>query len=90
MGQMSWLSHLIETEDEDGLIKFLAGKGFRNPKYAADEFLKAKHEIEEDEMKKAEEEYHKEEADWALTTADEYNNEWLDKQNKKSLDNDTK
>ena len=44
MGQMSWLSHLIETEDEDGLIKFLAGKGFRNPKYAADEFLKANSE----------------------------------------------
>ena len=37
MGQMSWLAHLIEMEDEKGLTEFLAGKGFKRPKFAAKE-----------------------------------------------------
>ncbi len=55
MGQMSWLSYLIETKDEKGLIEFLAGKGFRKPKYAAEQFLKAQEEIEQDNKKRKEE-----------------------------------
>ena len=55
MGQMSWLAHLIDTHDEEGLIEFLAGKGFRKPKYAAEQFLKAQEEIEQDNKKRKEE-----------------------------------
>ena len=52
MGKMSWLAYLIETEDEQGLIEFLAGRGFKNPNLAAREFLKAGSEIKEDNAKK--------------------------------------
>ncbi len=52
MGQMSWLAHLVDTQDKKGLIEFLAGKGFKKPDYAAKEFLKAANEIKEDEKKK--------------------------------------
>ena len=47
MGQMSWLSHLIEQKDEKGLIEFLSEKGFKRPLFAAKEFMKAADEIEE-------------------------------------------
>ena len=53
MGQMSWLAQLIEMEDEKGLTEFLAGKGFKRPKFAAKEFLKASDEIKEDNHNKA-------------------------------------
>ena len=56
MGQMSWLAYLVESEDEQGLIEFLAGKGFKNPSFAAKEFLKANDEIKEDKAKKLKEE----------------------------------
>ena len=54
MGQMSWLAYLVDTQDEKGLVEFLAGKGFRKPEYAAKEFLKAANEIAEDEKRKKE------------------------------------
>ena len=41
MGQMSWLSYLVDTKNEKELIEFLKGKGFKDPKFAAKEFLKA-------------------------------------------------
>ena len=56
MGQMSWLAYLVESEDEKGLVEFLAGKGFKNPNLAAREFLKAGNEIKDDKAKKAKEE----------------------------------
>lgn len=59
MGQMSWLAHLIDTGDEKGLVEFLGGKGFRNPDYAAKEFLKASDEIKEDKAKKEKDEQSK-------------------------------
>jgi len=52
MAQMAWLSHLVETQNEEELIKFLKDKGFKDPKFAAKEFLKAgselKHERKQD------------------------------------------
>ena len=48
MGQMSWLSYLVDTENEDELVKFLKGKGFQNPKFAAKEFLKAGDDLKKD------------------------------------------
>ena len=97
MGQMSWLAHLIDTQDEKGLVEFLAGKGFRKPKYAAEQFLKAQEEIIKDGMKKAEREHkekyntldsnHEEyanETDGEPTTADEHNKEWLNEKESKS------
>ena len=57
MGDMSWLSHLVTTGAREELEDFLQGKGFRKPKYAAEQFLKAQEEIERDGMKKAEQEY---------------------------------
>tara|TARA_R100000789_G_scaffold2554_1_gene6102 strand:- start:174 stop:377 length:204 start_codon:yes stop_codon:yes gene_type:complete len=56
MGQMSWLAYLVESGDEQGLIEFLSGKGFKNPGFAAKEFLKANDEIKEDKAKKLKEE----------------------------------
>jgi len=41
MAQMAWLSHLVDTENEKELVEFLKGKGFKDPKFAAKEFLKA-------------------------------------------------
>ena len=90
MGQMSWLHHLVTAGDKKNLVKFLDQKGFKRPEFAANQFLKAQEEIEEDGMKKAEkeiikeEEYHKEESDWALTTADEHNEKWLNEKEGKS------
>ena len=56
MGDMSWLSHLVTTGSRRELEDFLKDKGFRKPKYAAEQFLKAQAEIEEDGMKKKEKE----------------------------------
>jgi len=46
MGQMSWLSYLVDTKNEKELIEFLKGKGFKDPKFAAKEFLKAGEDLE--------------------------------------------
>tara|TARA_R100001530_G_scaffold73579_1_gene51900 strand:- start:158 stop:316 length:159 start_codon:yes stop_codon:yes gene_type:complete len=48
MGQMSWLSYLVDTQNEKELIEFLKGKGFKNPKFAAKEFLKAGNDLKKD------------------------------------------
>ena len=52
MGDMSWLSHLVTTGSRRELEDFLKDKGFRKPKFAAEQFLKAQEEIEQDGMKK--------------------------------------
>ena len=52
MGDMSWLSHLVTTGAKEELTDFLKDKGFRKPKFAAEQFLKAQEEIERDSMKK--------------------------------------
>ena len=52
MGKMAWLSHLIETENKKELIDFLGEKGFKDPKFAAKQFLQAGKEIKEDMEKK--------------------------------------
>ena len=52
MGQMSWLSHLIEHNKKEELEVFLAEKGFKDPKFAAKQFLQAGKELKEDERKK--------------------------------------
>ena len=52
MGDMSWLSHLVTTGAREELEDFLKDKGFRKPKFAAEQFLKAQEEIERDGMKK--------------------------------------
>ena len=49
MGQMAWLSYLVDTENEEELIKFLKDKGFKNPKFAAKEFLKAGEDLKQKE-----------------------------------------
>ena len=54
MGQMSWLAYLVDTQNKEELEKFLGDKGFKNPKFAAKEFLKASAAIKEDKMKKQE------------------------------------
>ena len=56
MGDMSWLSHLVTTGSRRELENFLKDKGFRKPKFAAEQFLKAQAEIEEDGMRKREKE----------------------------------
>ena len=43
---MSWLSYLVDTKNEKELVEFLKGKGFKDPKFAAKEFLKAGEELE--------------------------------------------
>ena len=45
MGDMSWLSHLVTTGAKEELTDFLKDKGFRKPKFAAEQFLKAQEEI---------------------------------------------
>ena len=57
MGQMSWLHYLVTAGDKKNLVRFLDKKGFKRPEFAANQFLKAQEEIEEDGMKKAEEEH---------------------------------
>ena len=45
MAQMAWLSYLVDTQNEEELIKFLKDKGFKDPKFAAKEFLRAGSEL---------------------------------------------
>ena len=45
---MSWLSYLVDTENKEELIKFLKDKGFKDPKFAAKEFLKAGDDLKKD------------------------------------------
>ena len=71
MGQMSWLAYLVESGDEQGLIEFLSGKGFKNPGFAAKEFLKANDEIKEDKAKKADNTCQKCESDHPVHTTDD-------------------
>ena len=47
MGQMSWLAYLVDTQNKEELEKFLGDKGFKNPKFAAKEFLKAGAELKQ-------------------------------------------
>ena len=48
MGDMSWLSYLVTSGSRRELEDFLKDKGFRKPKFAAEQFLKAQAEIEQD------------------------------------------
>ena len=50
MGQMSWLAYLVDTEDKKELVKVLAGKGFKNPEFAAKEFLKAGEDLKKEKV----------------------------------------
>ena len=77
MGQMSWLHHLVTAGDKKNLVKFLDQKGFKRPEFAANQFLKAQEEIEEDGMRRAIE-------DGEPTTADAHNKEWLNEKEGKS------
>jgi len=57
MSKMGWLHHLVEIahhndEEIDELKGHLGDLGFKNPKLAADQFLKAIADIEEDKAKK--------------------------------------
>ena len=45
---MSWLSYLVDTQNEKELVEFLKGKGFKDPKFAAKEFLKAGDDLKKD------------------------------------------
>ena len=51
MAQMAWLSYLVDTQNEEELIKFLKDKGFKDPKFAAKEFLKAGSELNQERKK---------------------------------------
>ena len=48
MGQMAWLAYLVDKQDKKELTKFLAGKGFKDPEFAAKEFLKAGDDLKKD------------------------------------------
>ena len=52
MGKMSWLSYLVENNKKEELEIFLSEKGFKDPKFAAEQFLQAGNELKEDERKK--------------------------------------
>ena len=52
MGQMSWLAYLVDTQNEEELAKFLEKKGFKDPLFAAKEFLKAGDELRDDKLAK--------------------------------------
>ena len=52
MGDMSWLSYLVTSGSRRELEDFLKDKGFKKPKFAAEQFLKAQAEIEQDTKKK--------------------------------------
>jgi len=54
MGKMSWLSYLVENNKKEELEGFLAEKGFKDPKFAAKQFLQAGKELKEDMEKKNE------------------------------------
>ena len=48
MAQMAWLSYLVDTENEKELVNFLKEKGFKDPQFAAKEFLKAGSELNQE------------------------------------------
>ena len=52
MGDMSWLSYLVTNGSRKELEDFLKDKGFKKPKFAAEQFLKAQAEIEQDTKRK--------------------------------------
>ena len=52
MGDISWLSYLVTNGSRKELEDFLKDKGFRKPKFAAEQFLKAQTEIEQDTKRK--------------------------------------
>jgi len=52
MGEMSWLAYLVDTQNEKELVEFLSGRGFKNPNFAAKEFLKAGNQIKEEKIVK--------------------------------------
>jgi len=52
MGDMSWLSYLVTSGSRRELEDFLKDKGFRKPKFAAEQFLKAQDEIEQGTKRK--------------------------------------
>ena len=56
MGDMSWLSYLVTNGSRKELEDFLKDKGFRKPMFAAEQFLKAQDEIEQDTKRKRNEE----------------------------------
>ena len=93
MGKMAELSHLLQTGDEQGIVEFLGTIGWRD-KVAAlggEKFLEAFEEINQDKSKK---ELTVQDAidniDGEPTTADKYNQEWLDEENKKKSRGDGK
>ena len=72
MGQMSWLHYLVTAGDKKNLVRFLDEKGFKRPEFAANQFLKAQEEIEEDGMRKKEEELSIDEMNEAIKSTPEY------------------
>jgi len=48
MNDMSLLNRLVINKSRKELEKFFKDKGFKNSKFAAEQFLKAQSEIEED------------------------------------------
>jgi serine/threonine protein phosphatase PrpC len=47
MSTMSYIAYLVDTQNKKELTEFLLDKGFKNPEFAANEFLKAGKEIKE-------------------------------------------
>ena len=52
MGQMGWIAYLCDTENKKELEKLLASKGFKDPKFAAEEFLNANRQLNEEKSKR--------------------------------------
>lgn len=96
MGDMSWLSHLVTNGSKKDLEDFLKDKGFRKPKFAAEQFLQAQMEIEQKQINKTNDiikstpEYKigkkilEGDIDAEPTTADKYNKEWLNEKGSES------
>lgn len=56
MSKMGWLHHLVQKasqnrENQKELEEFLAGRKFGKPKFAAEQFIKAYEELEENAAK---------------------------------------
>ena len=52
MSEMSWLSHLVNSNSKKELEDFLKDKKFKRPKFAAEQFLQAQKEIEQKSVDK--------------------------------------
>ena len=96
---MSELALLLELGDEKGLAEFFGTIGWKKEVAAigGKEFLKAFEEIKEDKAKKERKTftvgdivYDNPLHDGEPTTADKYNEEWLDRENKKKSRGDAK